>query len=96
MKQILFSMAFGLVLMVPTGALAECFVAYKAKQDSPLRLHFGVLSLPGDCPSKADATAQASRRLTNAGWTLLTITQLSETPPSLKTKADAGEHYLRY
>ena len=46
-------------LAVPTLAEAACYVEYKAKQDNPLRLHYGVLAIDGDCP---DAGQSVSRR----------------------------------
>ncbi|MCT4608271.1 MAG: hypothetical protein N4A70_03610 [Pelagimonas sp.] len=83
-------------LCLPAAAQADCFVAYKAKQDNPLRLHYGVLSLSGGCPSNSQAQSQADARLRQAGWTLLNVTTVSDSEPSAQMKADAGEHYLRY
>lgn len=96
MKQSLLLISLCLTLALPTSAIADCFVAYKAKQDDPLRLHYGVLALPGDCPSKANAQTAAQTRLQSAGWTILNVITISETEPTAQMKADAGEHYLRY
>ncbi|MGR3494183.1 hypothetical protein [Citreimonas sp.] len=87
--------AAGLAL-VPGAAQADCFAAYKAKQDDPLRLHFGVLKLDGDCPPGDAAEAATRARLDAAGWTLLDVVGLSETEPGDDRKADAGQFYLRY
>ena len=89
------AIAAGLAL-IPATARADCFAAYKAKQDNPLRLHFGVLKLDGDCPAPDAATAAARARLDAAGWTLLNVVGLSETEPGDDRKADAGQFYLRY
>ena len=49
-----------LALAAPAVANAACYVEYKAKQDSPLRLHYGVLRLDGGvCPSVSRATREA-------------------------------------
>ncbi len=83
-------------LMAAPPALAGCFVDYKARQTDPLRLHYGIVELPGQCPSPAEAEAQTAARIAAGGWQLLTILGRSDTPPSDQQKADAGEHYLRY
>lgn len=67
MKQI----ALILALLAPMSAQAACFADYKAKQDNPLRLHYGVAevsacSLPG-------AAAELDARLAQIGWQLLTV-----------------------
>ena len=48
MKQIILSLAaiMALTLAQPAQA-ADCYADYKAKQDSPLRLHYGVMQLRG-------------------------------------------------
>lgn len=84
------------VLALPTGALADCFVEYKAKKDGPLRLHYGILSLSGSCPSASAAARSASGRVAAGGWTLLNVVGLSESTPSGAKKANAGAYYLRY
>ncbi|WP_299923032.1 hypothetical protein [uncultured Pelagimonas sp.] len=85
-----------IALALPTGAMADCFVEYKAKKDNPLRLHYGILSLQGSCPSAGQAAGLASRRVSAGGWTLLNVVGLSQNPPSGAKKANAGEYYLRY
>ncbi|MBS0126330.1 hypothetical protein [Thetidibacter halocola] len=83
-------------LALAGAARADCFVEYKAKQDDPLRLHYGILALPGGCPSAPAAQDAAARRLAAGGWTLLTVLGVSaETPPDQK-KANAGDFYLRF
>lgn len=89
------AIAVGLAI-IPAAARADCFAAYKAKQDDPLRLHFGVLKLDGDCPAPDAAAAAARARLDAVGWILLDVVGLSETEPGDDRKADAGEYYLRY
>lgn len=85
-----------LTLALPAAAQADCWAEYKAKQDSPLRLHYGIASLPGACPDAARAAAQLRPRLSRGGWQLLNIVRLSQDAPGPKQKANAGEYYLRY
>ncbi|MCR8550806.1 hypothetical protein M4578_23525 [Salipiger sp. P9] len=95
MKRILAPLLIALAL--PAAAQAECYVEYKAKQDSPLRLHYGIALLSaGGCPSKGDAADALRGRLASGGWTLLNVVGLSEKAPGDKKKANAGEYYLRY
>ncbi len=86
-----------LLLAMPAAAQAECYVHYKAKQDSPLRLHYGILALgSAACPGPAAATRNAESRLQAAGWTLLNIVALSTDPPGAEQRANAGAYYLRF
>jgi hypothetical protein len=61
-------------LALAAPAKAACFADYKAKQDQPLRLAYGVAELPDSGCSSADAAAATlAPRLAAAGWTLLSI-----------------------
>lgn len=86
-------MTFAL-LIAANAAQADCFVEYKAKKDDPLRLHYGILALPGGCP--ADPMAATGARLSGAGWTLLTVVGFGPDTPDAQQKANAGDFYLRY
>lgn len=94
MKTLILSLLFALSLA--GVARADCYVEYKAKQDSPLRLHYGILALPGGCPSTGAAKDAAARRLASGGWTLLTVLGISPASPTDKQKANAGDFFLRY
>lgn len=95
MKRMILSLAF--MACLPAAAQAACYAEYKAKQDSPLRLHYGIMQVDsGGCPSRASARNIVATRLGTAGWTLLNVVSLSETAPSAQQRANAGEHYLRY
>ena len=94
MKTLLTSLL--LALAMAGAARADCFVEYKAKQDDPLRLHYGILALPGGCPAPAAAQAATAARLSGAGWVLLTVLGLGPDQPSEQKKATAGDFYLRY
>ncbi|MDX1782512.1 MAG: hypothetical protein R3256_14515, partial [Thalassovita sp.] len=61
MKQIVVTslMALAFALSAPALAQAECYADYKAKQDAPLRLHYGVAQINGECsPEAAKAELQ--------------------------------------
>lgn len=89
--------AAGIILVALTGsAQAECYADYKAKQDDPLRLHYGVMEvLKDDCSKKAAAKAMAPR-LKDAGWTLLNVLSIFGPEGLAERKASAGDFYLRF
>jgi hypothetical protein len=79
----------------PATAQAACFADYKAKQDSPLRLHYGVAEVSEPC-TVAEATRQLQPRLQQAGWTLLNVLSVFDESGLAERKESAGPHYLRY
>ncbi len=83
------------ILCAANAAQAECYADYKAKQDNPLRLHYGVAEVSGDC-SKADAAATLAPRLRTDGWALLTIVGVFDANGLDSRKDSAGEYFLRY
>ena len=89
MKHILLSLAAAglLALSAPSAQAAECFADYKAKQENPLRLHYG---------SRASAQAQLTDRLAANGWTLLTIVSVFGKDGLNQRKASAGPNFLRF
>jgi hypothetical protein len=82
-------------LLSATSAQADCFADYKAKQDNPLRLHYGVAQVSGDC-TKPNAQAVISPRLAADGWALLTIVGVFDANGLDSRKGTAGEYFLRY
>ncbi|EBA17169.1 hypothetical protein RSK20926_09367 [Roseobacter sp. SK209-2-6] len=97
MKQILaipLTCAALLALSSPVFA-ADCYADYKAKQNNPLKLHYGVLQIRGEC-SRASAQAEAQARLNAQGWTLLNIMSVFGPEGLQQRKADAGPYYLRF
>ena len=97
MKHILLSLAAAglLALSAPSAQAAECFADYKAKQENPLRLHYGVAQVSGDC-SRASAQDQLTDRLAANGWTLLTIVSVFGKDGLNQRKASAGPNFLRF
>lgn len=79
----------------PAAAQAACYADYKAKQDTPLRLHYGVAEVRGDC-TVAEATLELQPRLQLAGWTLLNVLSVFDETGLAERKDSAGSHYLRY
>lgn len=79
----------------PAGA--RCFADYKAKQDEPLRLHYGVVELQIEpCEMSADIEADVARRIGVDGWTLLQITSVFGEDELGAKQGDAGDYFLRY
>ena len=74
---------------------AECFADYKAKQDNPLRLHYGVAELTGPCSASA-AQDELTPRLARAGWTLLNVVSVFGPEGLAERKDSAGPYYLRF
>ena len=62
MKQILTSLAVaGLISVGSAASAADCYADYKAKQDDPLRLHYGVMQVSA-C-KKGQAKKEVAQRL---------------------------------
>lgn len=85
-----------LVLSLATAASAQdCYADYKAKQNDPLRLHYGVAQVQGEC-SKSNAQGELAPRLQSGGWVLLNVLSVFDSSGLDQRKADAGQFYLRY
>ncbi len=95
MKQILYSMVWAALLTLGTAAsAAECYADYKAKQDGPLRLHYGVMQV-SKC-SKGPATKEVRKRLQASGWQMLNVLSVFGPEGLDQRKANAGKFYLRF
>jgi hypothetical protein len=71
------NLAIALFAALAGPALADCTVTYKAKQDNPLQLQAGQMTLPDEaCASEAAAAAALAPILAAQGWTLLAITAI--------------------
>ncbi|MBB5720463.1 hypothetical protein FHS72_000067 [Loktanella ponticola] len=93
MKTFLYSILA--TVMLAGAANAACYADYKAKQDNPLRLHYGVAAVRGDC-SVGNAASQLSGRLSSGGWELLNILSVFEDAQLDDKKDSAGEYFLRF
>ena len=79
------------------SAQAECYVDYKAKQNDPLRLAYGVAQVSDHaCNNPKLERAELAPRLKAAGWTLLKILSSFGPEGLAQRKANAGAFYLRF
>lgn len=86
-----------LLVLSAGAAQAACYADYKAKKDSPLRLHYGVIELDGPaCNSPASAKRVVSRRLERGGWTLLNVMSIFDQRGLEQRRASAGDYFLRF
>lgn len=92
MKHLALSIAIMAALALP--AQAECYADYKAKQDNPLRLHYGVAQVSA-C-DVATAEAELTDRLAAAGWVLLNVLGVFGPEGLEERKASAAEYFLRF
>jgi len=84
-------------VLAGTPAAATCYADYKAKQDNPLRLHYGVIELPdAACGSRDAATREIDRRIGADGWQLLNVMSIFGQDGLAERKASAGAYFLRY
>jgi hypothetical protein len=85
-----------LLLLTAAPASAECYADYKAKQDDPLRLAYGVAQVSdGNCDPGA-AQGELGPRLADAGWTLLNVMSVFGPEGLGEREGRAGDHFLRY
>lgn len=76
-------------------AQAACYADYKAKQDDPLRLQYGVAEIRGECSADA-AAAELQPRLAADGWQLLEVLGVFDDSGLDERRESAGEYFLRY
>lgn len=82
-------------LLIASQANAACYADYKAKQDNPLRLHYGVAEIRGDC-SAAGAAQELAARLGRSGWVLLNVISVFDDNGLDQRREAAGENFLRF
>lgn len=89
-----------LILALTFGAAqaaeAACYADYKAKRESPLRLHYGVAEIGDGACTKAAARRALTPRLAADGWALLNVVSVFDASGLEERKASAGPNYLRY
>lgn len=96
MEHIRSSLFVALLLALASPAFAaDCYADYKAKQDNPLRLHYGVAKVTGAC-STAAARAQLTSRLSARNWQLLNIVSVFGPEGLAERKDSAGSNFLRF
>ncbi|MFN4172264.1 MAG: hypothetical protein ACK4GW_10980 [Pseudorhodobacter sp.] len=85
-----------LTLSLAGAGEAACFADYKAKQDNPLRLHYGVMDVPDSACSVGAAVGVIGPRLRGAGWTLLNVISVFGPEGLDERKVSAGEFFRRF
>lgn len=75
---------------------AGCYADYKAKKERPLRLHYGVISLPGHACSQAAAGPEIARRIARQNWELLVVMSVFGPEGLEARRRDAGEFFLAF
>lgn len=92
--------AFLIALALSLAALpasAACYADYKAKQDDPLRLQYGVIQLSdAACNDKGRAAAEIAGRIGGDGWQLLNVMSVFGDDGLQSRKDRAGPYFLRY
>ncbi|MEH7827744.1 hypothetical protein [Gemmobacter denitrificans] len=86
--------AAALLLLLALPAQAECYADYKAKQDDPLRLHYGVAQV-SSCDRRG-AQAELGPRLQAAGWQLLNVLSTFGPEGLNERQSSAGDYFLRF
>jgi hypothetical protein len=95
--RILIPLGLVVALLAALPASAACYADYKAKQDNPLRLHYGVIELPDSaCGSRAEAAKVIDKRIGRDGWQLLNVMSIFGAEGLDERKQSAGQYYLRY
>jgi hypothetical protein len=85
-----------LALLLASQAQAACYADYRAKMDNPLRLHYGVIEVPDDACSVADAEPVIADRIATGGWVLLQVVSVFDESGLAARRADARDFYLRF
>lgn len=83
------------VFALTAQAHAACYADYKAKQDDPLRLQYGVAQINGSCTVQ-DAATELAPRLESDGWQLLEVMSVFDDAGLEGRRDSAGEFFLRY
>jgi hypothetical protein len=86
-----------ILALAPVSAQAACYADYKARQDAPLRLHYGVAQVSdGACGDPGAAGGEIAGRLAADGWTLLNVLSVFGPEGLDQRKDSAGPYFLRY
>ena len=85
-----------LVIFLTQSAQAACYADYKAKQENPLKLHYGIMKFDSVECTAGIMQKKVALRLLPHGWTLLNLLTVSRKLPTTQRKENAGENFLRY
>lgn len=96
-SRILASLALATALAAAGPAAAACFADYKAKQDDPLRLHYGVIQVSdAACGNPNRAASEIAPRIAAEGWQLLQVMGTFGDDGLDGRRESAGAYFLRY
>ncbi len=96
MRNIALTIAVLIAVLAAAPAAAQCYADYKAKQDNPLRLQYGIVELPPEaCGDRAAAARHAGAVLAEHGWTLLQIESTFGEDGFAQRRSRAGAIHLR-
>lgn len=85
-----------IVTLIASPLHAACYADYKAKMDSPLRLHYGVMEIPDSACSVADAAEIVAPRVASHGWQLLEVMSVFDDAGLAERRDDAGQFFLSF
>ena len=85
-----------LAIFLTQSAQAACYADYKAKQENPLKLHYGIMKFDSVECTASNVQKKVALRLLPHGWTLLNLLTVSRKLPTTQRKENAGENFLRY
>ncbi|MDB4051308.1 hypothetical protein N9463_01120 [Planktomarina sp.] len=85
-----------LAIFLTQSAQAACYADYKAKQENPLKLHYGIMKFDSVECTASIVQKKVALRLSPHGWTLLNLLTVSRKLPTTQRKENAGENFLRY
>ena len=96
MRHLLIALIAGLATgLAASSASAACYADYKAKRDDPLRLHYGVAEIRGDC-APGPAAEELAPRLAAGGWELLNVVSVFGDEGLEERRDSAGDYHLRF
>lgn len=97
MKSIVLLLTSLTLLATADAVQAACYADYKAKQDNPLRLHYGVMRIDtAPCTMSDTVKRTVSDRLAKSGWQLLQVQSVFDDSGLETRESDAGQYFLRF
>ena len=97
MKTHLSILLLAMFAAVAAPAHAACYADYKAKQENPLKLHYGVVQVDiSPCAMSDTVRTVVRQKLQAAGWQLLQVQSVFDDSGLGKRKQDAGQFFLRF
>ena len=97
MKMFLSLVLLTMFTALAAPAQAACYADYKAKQENPLKLHYGVVQVDiSPCTMSDTVRSVVRQRLQAAGWQLLQVQSVFDDSGLGKRKQDAGQFFLRF